>query len=235
MQSKFDLLSTNRAEYLLRRTRGTYYEHGDKASRLLALQLKKQAASQFITQVLDPSGTPTSNPGEINNVFASFYANLYTSEPPVDCVSMENFFNNLVIPSIDPAAQEQLDSPLSLVEIMDSLKIMQGNKAPGPDGLPTDFYKKFSAQLAPLLLDNYNEPLSNGTLPQPLTQASISLILKKGKGAEECSSWRPISLLNADVKLLAKVMAGRLDPYLPGIISEDQTGFIRGRQLSSNI
>lgn len=42
-------------------------------------------------------------------------------------------------------------------------------------------------------------------------------------------------MLNSDVKLLAKVLASRLDPCLPALISEDQTGFVRGRQLSSNI
>lgn len=29
LQSDYDLLSTNKAEYLLRRTKGTYYEYGD--------------------------------------------------------------------------------------------------------------------------------------------------------------------------------------------------------------
>ena len=34
---------------------------------------------------------------------------------------------------------------------------------------------------------------------------------------------------------MAKVLACRLDPCLPDIISEDQTGFVSGRQLSSNV
>lgn len=34
LQSDYDLLSTNKAEYLLRRTKGTYHEYGDKASHL---------------------------------------------------------------------------------------------------------------------------------------------------------------------------------------------------------
>lgn len=53
LQSKLNLLSTNQAEYLLLRTRSTYYEYGEKASRLLAHQLKRQAASRLIPQVKD--------------------------------------------------------------------------------------------------------------------------------------------------------------------------------------
>lgn len=120
-------------------------------------------------------------------------------------------------------------------EVKASLKLMQRGKAPGPDGFPSEFYKKFSDQLAPLLLDMFNDSFELGTLPLTLTQASISLIPKKNKDLEDCSSWRPVSLLNSDVKLLAKTLAGRLDPCLLNVISKDQTGFIRGRQLSSNI
>lgn len=82
LQSDYDLLSTNKAEYLLRRTKGTYYEYGDKASRLLALQLKRQSASNFITQIYDSSHSLTTNPAEINSTFASYYSNLYQSESP---------------------------------------------------------------------------------------------------------------------------------------------------------
>lgn len=42
-------------------------------------------------------------------------------------------------------------------------------------------------------------------------------------------------MLNSDVKLLAKVLACCLDPCLPDIISENQTEFVRGRLLLSNI
>lgn len=50
-----------------------------------------------------------------------------------------------------------------------------------------------------------------------------------------CSSYRPISLLNTDIKPLAKVLALRLDSILPSIICPDQTGFVQNRQAFSNV
>ena len=235
LQTEFDLISTNKAEFLLRRTKGTYYEYGNKASRLLARQLKHQSSSQFITQIRKDPQTLVTDPTEINNIFASYYSDLYKSEASSDTTLMNKFLNNLVFPSVDTNSKNTLDAPLRLEEVKASLKLMQTGKAPGPDGFPSEFYQEFSDQLTPLLLDMFNDSFEFGTLPPSLTQASISLIPKKNKDLEDCSSWRPVSLLNSDIKLLAKTLAGRLDPCLLSIISKDQTGFIRGRQLSSNI
>ena len=81
----------------------------------------------------------------------------------------------------------------------------------------------------------FNHLFKQGTLPPSLMQASISLIYKKGKDPMSCASYRPISLLPVDVKILAKISARRFESVMPLIISEDQTGFIGGRHSYSNI
>ena len=53
---------------------------------------------------------------------------------------------------------------------------MQSGKSPAPDGLPIEFFKKFSTKIAPLLLNMLNESLISGILPPSLRQASVSLI-----------------------------------------------------------
>lgn len=92
------------------------------------------------------------------------------------------------IPVINDASKNILNAPLSLEEVLASLKLMQNCKAPGPDGFPVDFLKKFSDLLAPVLLDMFNDSLERGFLPPSITQASVSLILKKNKDPEECST-----------------------------------------------
>ena len=95
------------------------------------------------------------------------------------------------------------------------------------------FFKTFSVTLAPLLLSVFKESLSS--LAPTMREATISLILKKDKNPLHCSSDRPISLLITDVKLLAKLLAQRLDVALPLIITADQTGFMKDRYSFSNI
>ncbi|KAF0036602.1 hypothetical protein F2P81_011914 [Scophthalmus maximus] len=213
---------------MLLQSRSNYYEYGDKGGRLLAHQLKRQAFSRLITQIKDPLGALLSAPSDINVTFKT--SALYQSNSQTDNTTMDRFFFfNPDVPAIDPAMGLNLDSPLVLQEIVDAISSMQSNKAPGPDGYPTEFFKKFSSELAPLLLDVYSESIKRGTLPPTLTQASISLLLKKDKDPTCCGSYRPLSLLNVDVKVLAKALATRLEAVLPDIVSKEQTGFMKGR------
>ena len=97
-----------------------------------------------------------------------------------------------------------------------------------------EFYKTFSHLICPELQSMYNESFRNGQLPETLSQASISWLLKKDKDPLLCSSRRPISLLNVDQKILAKVLYNRLRRVVPDLISTDQTGFIQGRHSFFN-
>ena len=128
-----------------------------------------------------------------------------------------------------------LEETLTPEFIKKSIASMQSGKAAGPDGFPADFYKKFSDKLVPLLHAMYTESFQTKTLPPTLYHATISLLLKKDKDPQCCSSFRPISLLNQDFKILAKALGLRLEKLLPSIISNDQTGFIRGRQSFCNV
>lgn len=164
------------------------YEYGDKASRLLALQLKHQATSRHIAQINDKSVGLTTCPVKINAAFKAYYSKLYTSEPPPKDSNMNTYLDSIDIPTIDILTQLSLNQEITLEEICDSIREMSNGKTTGPDGLPSEFYKKFSIVLAPLLLDMFNHSLSIGKL----TEASISVILKKDKNPAECSSYRPV-------------------------------------------
>ena len=100
------------------------YEYGDKASRLLALQLKHQATSRHITQITRQPVGLTTCPVQINAGFKAYYSKLYTSEPPPIDSNMDEYLDNIDIPTVDIVTQLSLDRPITLREICESIKEM---------------------------------------------------------------------------------------------------------------
>jgi hypothetical protein len=48
------------------------------------------------------------------------------------------------------------------------------------------------------------------------------------------SNWRPISLLNTDLKIASAAIANRFKQVLGGIISDTQKGFMKDRFMGEN-
>lgn len=112
---------------------------------------------------------------------------------------------------------------------------MNHGKSPGLDGIPPELYLKFWDVLGPLILEMFQQAIKSGCFNRDINTAVITLLHKRGKDSTLCSSFRPLSLLNADIKLYAKVLARRLETVLPILVHPDQTGFVKQRYASDNM
>ncbi|KAM4652026.1 alpha-N-acetylgalactosaminidase [Discoglossus pictus] len=70
-------------------------------------------------------------------------------------------------------------------------------------------------------------------VPPVLNQANLVFFPKEGKDPLNVQNYRPILLLNGDVKILAKIMLNRVNT-ISRLIHKDQVGFIPNRQASDN-
>lgn len=143
--------------------------------------------------------------------FAEFYSRLYTS--PSD--DTQFFFQGLDIPKITIEHSKRLEAPLMLSEATHAINAMQNGKSPGLDGYLAEFCKKLAVKLRFLLLETFTGSVHRKAIPETLTQASISLILKKDKDPSSCSYYPQVSLLCLFVKILAKEFAKRLETFIP--------------------
>lgn len=94
---------------------------------------------------------------------------------------------------------KRLDEPISCSEIAKATVSMQSSKCPGPDRFPSEFFKKFSQSLFPLLCC-FQNLASWANCLNFFSEACITLIAKKGKDPTNCASNSPMSLLNTDAK-----------------------------------
>lgn len=127
-----------------------------------------------------------------------------------------------------------LERPLSKDELDIVIKQMKPGKSPGPDGLTVGYYKAFTNVLYTPFLNAFNYLSTDKSPPRDLLTAHIAVLPKPDKDQTLISNYRPISLLNVDLKMYAKILANRLLPLLPHLVSLDQVGFVPGREARDN-
>ena len=131
--------------------------------------------------------------------------------------------------------QKPCEGALTEKECLEALKDMESDKTPGTDGLPAEFYKVFWKDISTILIKSLNYACEKDQLSITQRRGIIKLIPKKDAEPYFIKNWRPLTLLNCDYKIAAKSIANRLKVFLPNLINNDQTGFIKGRFIGENI
>uniref|UniRef100_A0A8C5PW05 Reverse transcriptase domain-containing protein n=1 Tax=Leptobrachium leishanense TaxID=445787 RepID=A0A8C5PW05_9ANUR len=166
--------------------------------------------------------------------FASYYQSLYHIDsvegPGSPSTSLSTYLQSRVTSKLSAVARESLATPITIEELFNALKSMKNGRCPGPDGLPLEYYKCFREALLPMLLRLFQSVDGITHLHPRTLAATITMIPKPGKDHSDCKNYRPISLLNVDTKILAKILATRLMPYVSGLVRPDQVGFMPGRE-----
>ena len=123
----------------------------------------------------------------------------------------------------------------TLQNTWEALNSMQNGKTPGNDGLTKEFYGCFFEELGSLLLESLIHSHAFGELSTSQKQAVITPTEKKGRDKRLVKNWRPISLMNVDVKIASKALSFRLKQFLSNLINYDQTAYVKGRFINESI
>ncbi|CAM2113000.1 unnamed protein product [Caretta caretta] len=130
--------------------------------------------------------------------------------------------------------QDQLELPLTLVELSEALRHIPTNKSPGMGRLTMELYCTFWDILGLDLITIWAESLERGILPLLCRQAVLALLPKKG-GPCNIWNWHPVSLLSTDYKIIVKSILLQLGYVLVDVVHPDQTYAIPGRTIFDNL
>lgn len=113
------------------------------------------------------------------------------------------------------SAQQQalLDLPITEEEVLDGLRSMPAGKSPGKDGIPPEFFRWGWEFMKSLLVGAIHDVWEAGTMGEELNESLIALVPKK-EAHRSVDNWRPISLLSTFYKVIAKVLANRIAPFM---------------------
>ena len=111
---------------------------------------------------------------------------------------------------------------------------MDNDKSPGNEGITKDFYTQFWDAVKEPLCASIHQSFIAGELSTSQKQSIIKLIEKKDRDKRFIKNWRPISLLNVDMKLISKVLASRLKSVISYIVNENQVAYVNNRFISES-
>ncbi|XP_075139572.1 scavenger receptor cysteine-rich type 1 protein M130-like [Leptodactylus fuscus] len=220
--------------------KATYYSQSNKAGKLLASRLKaKHTKSRIPFLLSNTTSDKIYDPKGIANRFKDFYDELYNlANDTSHCIptqdAIDTFLNSIKLPVLSPEQLETLNAPITPTELAMIFKTLPSHKSPGPDGLTNEYYKSFSSILSTPMRAFLTHAITSASFPRENQEALIVTLPKPGKDPSVPQNFRPISLLNVDLKIYAKLIATRLANCLPDQIAYDQIGFVKGRQSYEN-
>ncbi|CAH9134267.1 unnamed protein product [Cuscuta epithymum] len=217
--------------YLMQKAKAIHIIEMDRSTKYFHSIVKKKNAKNSIASITLEDGSLTQSMDQVAMEFVTFFKGLFgTYTPSVN-------YDRKVITSgvtIDQTKAEDLISPVTDMEIKQALFDIGSDKAPGPDGYSSAFFKSNWSLVGEDLCEAVKEFFASGTMLRQVNHTVVALIPKTNH-SPTVADFRPISCTNVTYKVITKILASRLGPLLPTVIHPSQGAFVDGRLMADNI
>lgn len=218
-----------RGKRIIFQAKTKFSEENEKCTRYF---FKKVCGNKDVLVSVDVDGRQVEGDGvvvEVENFFKKQFAGYEGEE-----VSEMADYCKILDCKVGKEDGEWLEREVSKVEVKEVLGSMAKNKTPGSDGLPVEFYSSFWDIIEVEFCEVMNEVFVSKKVSDSMKEGLITLIFKKG-AKSDLRNWRPITLLNTDYKVAAKIVANRLKYVIGKVLGPWQTCAIPGRRVSDNL
>nr|GFB39848.1 RNA-directed DNA polymerase, eukaryota [Tanacetum cinerariifolium] len=165
------------------------------------------------------------NPNRVKSKFYSYYSNLFLA-PAWD----RSLFNVNFPRRLNSDQVFDLKDMVSNEEIKRTVWDCGSDKFPGLDGFTFEFFKKFLTIIGGDVTNAIKEFFISSSFPKGCNSSFIALI-SKVMDAKHLKDFRPISLIGCQYKIIGKILANHLSLVIGDIVSQEQSVFIKGRQI----
>ncbi|SPO38492.1 uncharacterized protein PSFLO_03970 [Pseudozyma flocculosa] len=159
-----------------------------------------------------------------------FYTDMFGArpEPPV----VERARSMLLMTSPQTLREDtrgKLDTIFSVDSVSAAISASKPNhSAPGKNGLPHSFWRSNDDAVATMLTRLLNTLRSGRSLPTVHPLARGILLYKRGDAGNP-ANYRPLSIIDSDLRIMDSVMLARLQSAVSEVTPKTQCGFIAGR------
>lgn len=129
-----------------------------------------------------------------------------------------------------PSSLQSLEEPFAKLEIDSVVSNLHMAKSPRPDGFNIDFLKSSWRVVAN---DFYSlcEGFYEDIISLRSINASYIVLIPKIDNPKKIGDFRPISLLNNNIKVLTKLLTNRQQKFITKLIHKNQYGFMKGSTI----
>ena len=189
---------------------------------------------RYIASVKTTDGRLLRLSHEMRDAFRAHFRDRFARCPDFPIREFRSYLANF--PRLGVAEAASCKGLVTECEVRDALKQVGLNKSPGLNGLPYEVYLRMSHMFVPILTDVVNHWFAQGVIPGCVTKGVITLLKKGGQHVGEgLDDYRPITLLKAELKILARVLANRLQRVISDLIGPEQTFAVKGRSIQDNL
>ncbi|KAL2905278.1 hypothetical protein RDABS01_003988, partial [Bienertia sinuspersici] len=218
--------------FLKQKSKINWLKEGDENTRFFHRSLKIHQYQKRVVGVKDINGNWCEGRTAVAGAFEQYYKMLLGTE-----VQATGIVQSEVIQAGKIVSEEQAQSlmrPFSMEEVKKALFSIDGGKSPDPDGFNSSIFKLswpiLGNELCAAVLDFFQ----TGRLLREINNTNITLI-PKVSNPMSVTDFRLIACCNTIYKIISKMLCSRLKELLPDLISEYQSGFIKGRKIFHNI
>eukprot|EP00253_Pinus_taeda_P025774 PITA_25774 len=186
-----------------------------------------------ISQIINAQGEKAETQEEIEQEFMQYFKEM-SKEPNINRAEAIESITRHIPCLITEEQNTLLLKPISLQEVEIAANSLKAGKAPGPDGFTSNFFHYFW-ELIKWEVWQVVEESHNMRWMYPGLNATFIALIPKSEESNKPDKYRPIALCNIIYKIVSKVVALRLKPVLPLIISPEQSGYVEGRQITDGI
>ncbi|KAF7152387.1 hypothetical protein RHSIM_Rhsim01G0140300 [Rhododendron simsii] len=230
IKCKLEDLWQKDAMFWHQRSKIKWLQMGDKNSHFFHLSTIQRRQINQIVKLKDDASLWKMEAKEITGIIKSHFQSLYSPPAARD-------FND-VLSLIDPLVSHDINSSLTKAVTNEEIYLAAFQlgplKAPGSDGFPGLFFQKYGDIVGRDISETVISFFQTGFLTKELNHTNVTLI-PKVRNPKSMSHLRPISLCHFVYKIISKILANRLQPFINGLILKQQSAFIPGHQIQDNI